>query len=256
MTRWTTSTAVLLALAAAAALGCGSAAAQTVETDDPLHAFCYGTSACSDNGTVTPVSTPGNPPQFGFSISPGPQTGDYVIDVLVPNNDTRPSNYSITGTQGGALNNQAISRTATEFSTTAWTSGTLGNYLHLGPSASPTNPLSNWLGYTQANDDPGATGYYVYQANLGTNQLMPNSTELNGPLLNLGSALPYGSVVTGFLNTGSTWSPNWIATASSGGLYVHQVHKVPEPGSLALVALGLLGVGLSAWARRGRQSSV
>src|SRR5579872_7049342 len=52
---------------------------------DPLHAFCYNTSSCTDNGIVTPVSS--NNPSFGFSISPGPQTGYYYVDVLVPNND-------------------------------------------------------------------------------------------------------------------------------------------------------------------------
>ncbi|HLY53809.1 MAG TPA: hypothetical protein VKQ31_12405 [Steroidobacteraceae bacterium] len=217
--------------------------AQTVSTEDPLHAFCYGTSACSDNGVVTPTTT--NPPQFGFTISPGPQTGDYLIDVLVPNNDPQPVTYTITGSQGGPLDNSGISSTATEFSTTAWTSGDLGNYLGI-PTASPTNPLSNWLGYTQAHDDPGATGYFVYQADLGKTLVQPNGTALAGPLLNIGALQP-GTVITSFLNAGTPRQPNWIATASSGGLYIH---KVPESGVLTLLAAGLLGVCLSYRTRR------
>jgi hypothetical protein len=210
-----------------------------VTLDDPLHAFCYGTTVCTDNGTVTPTTT--NPPKFGFSISPGPQTGDYIIDVLVPNNDPHPASYSITGTQGGLFDNASISATAGKLSG-QWTSGNLSGFI--GISASPTNPLSNWLDYTKAHDDPGATGYFVYQANLGLTTLQPNANELAGPLLTTGTALQPGSVVTAFLNVGTPWQPNWIATASSGGLYVH---KVPEPGTLALFAVGLLGVGLAAF---------
>ncbi len=243
------STTACLALTAAAVLGCTSAVAQTVDLNDPLHAFCYGTSACSDNGTVTPTTA--NPPKFGFSISPGPQTGDYIIDVLVPDNETLPGSYSITGTQGGVLDNQSISRSATEVSSTAWTSGTLGKYLGIG--ASPTNPISNWLDYTQANDDPGATGYYVFQANLGQTTLQPNSNELKGPLLTIGTLDP-GTVITGFLNTGTLRSPSWIATASSGGLYVGR-HKVPEPDTLGLIAVALLGFGVSALTRRRKASA-
>jgi hypothetical protein len=209
--------------------------------DDPLHAFCWGTSTCSDNGTVTPTTS--NPPQFGFSISPGPQTGDFVVDILLPNNYALPAGYSITGTQGGAANNSALSATATLIGT--WTSGALGDFLGI-PKAevSPTNPLDNWLSYTQAHGDAGASGYYVFQADLGTNQLMLNPDELNGPLLNIGSSLGVGTVITGFLNTGTVDVPNWVATASSGGLFIGgggstPPTSVPEPGALALFAAGL-----------------
>src|SRR5215472_14510661 len=45
------------------------------DLQDPLHGYCAGVGQCVDNGTNSPTST--NPPSnFGFTISPGPQTGD------------------------------------------------------------------------------------------------------------------------------------------------------------------------------------
>lgn len=245
------STTALLALTAAAVLGCTCALAQTVDLNDPLQAFCYGTTACAGNGTVTPTAT--NPPQFGFTSSTGRQTGDYIIDVLVPDNEALPANYSITGTQGGIHDNQSISSKATEVSSTAWTSGNLGKYLGIGASASPTNALSSWLDYTQANDDPGATGYYVFQVNLGETTLQSNSNALSGPLLNIGTLDP-GTVITGFLNTGSSWSPNYLGTTSKGALYLDH-HRVPEPDTLGLIGVALAGFGVSALTRRRKASA-
>ena len=44
---------------------------------DPLHGYCSGAGQCIDNGTNTPTTH--NPPtDFGFTISPGPNTGDLL----------------------------------------------------------------------------------------------------------------------------------------------------------------------------------
>ena len=137
---------------------------------DPLHGFCNG-SPCIDNGTNTPL---GNSSEFGFSISPGSQTGAFFLDILVPNNYSIPASFSITGSQGGAANNQPISTTASLFSVTAWTSGQLDTYLEI--SASPTNPIGAFLPTTQALD-PGATGFFVFQADLGTAKIWKNPNE-------------------------------------------------------------------------------
>src|SRR6516162_8227075 len=108
--------------------------------DDPLHGYCGGAGQCIDNGTNSPTSN--NPPvNFGFTVSPGPQTGDFVVDVLVPNNIVKPASFAITGTLSG---------TATLFSATAWTTGDLATYL--GISASPSNPIGAYLPSTQALD--------------------------------------------------------------------------------------------------------
>lgn len=201
-----------------------------------LHAFCVSPATCTDNGTVTATST--SSPTFGFWESSGPATGDFLVEILVPNNYALPPGFTVTGGTSSPV-------TATEVGS-GWTTGFLDSYL--GITASPANPIGAWLPTTVA-DDPAATGYYVFQADLGVNTLQPQSNELNGPLLNVGS-LDTGSLVVGFLANGNVWT----ATASSGALY-ETGHNVAEPGTLALFAAGLLGcVMLIARRRRRRQS--
>ncbi len=208
-----------------------------------LHAFCYSpTPACSDNGSVTPTTA--SSPNFGFWSASGPATGDFLVDILVPNNYTLPSGFTVTGGGNGAA-------TASE-SGSGWTGGFLDTYL--GLSASPSNPLSAWLRTTQGND-PGASGYYVFQANLGTNTLA--GAAGSGPDLNAGT-LQVGTVVVGFLGPQTCKKEeacsDWIGTPNSAALYDGTSTTVPEPGTLALFAAGLLGCALVAARRRARQS--
>jgi hypothetical protein len=240
----------------------GTSRADTVL--DPLHGCIIGTS-CADNGTVTPTTI--NPlPAFTFTDSPGPGTGDLLIEVLVPNNeDPVPTglSFSISGTAAGPTDTGTVSGSSTLEGD--WTTLQLQDFL--GLSASPSNPLSAWLAYTQGNNcgasqnsacDAGATGYEVYQVDLGNNELQSPSNPV-APILTLsGSTLPIASVLAGFLGNGSTFktSTSFIATAPSGGIFEAgggtpppPPPAVPEPSSLILFGTGTLSL-IGMWRRK------
>jgi glucoamylase len=202
---------------------------------DPLHGYCS-SGSCIDNGTNSPTLQ--NPiTGFGFTVSPGPKTGDFVVDILTPSNESHPILYKITGSSTG---------TATLFSSTPWASGTLANYLG-DKGASPNNPIGAYLPSTN-NFDPTATGFFVYQANLGTLTLQPASHPNVSPLLNLTQNLQLGSYIVGFLNTSTNLSkPAWIATANSGAIF--EGPEIDAASGTTAIAL-LLGVLLLTSERR------
>ena len=207
--------------------------------DDPLHGQCNGSGggACIDNGTNTPL---GNSTSFSFSISPSDQTGDLVLEVLVPNNKTAPSPLQITETSPAL-----VTLTATQHAGT-WTSGNLDTFL--GISASPNNPIGAFLPTTQGLD-PGATGFNVFTADFGTLFIAGNPPEAQTPLFNVIGGLPVGSYIVAFCDSGCTTPPD-VATANSGALLVDAPPRVPEPSSLLLLSAGL--AGCAAFRRRRR----
>ena len=239
---------------AASVLIWGPAFGQIV--DDPLHGFCWGSSSCTDNGNNTPVSA--NPPQFGFSISPGPQTGDFLVVFLVPSELTLPSSILFNGTHGGTANLSLISATATQVGT-VWASGNLDAFL--GLAASPNNPIGAYI---------GASGFKVYEADLGQTKLWDNPNGTNGPLMSNGG-LPLGTYIVGFLETfdDKTGLPVTIATADSGAILetgnpppngclngatnfpICTFSNAPEPSSMLIFGGGLLGLATVLRRRRG-----
>jgi len=203
-----------------------------------LHGYCAGVGQCIDNGSNSPTAI--NPPSnFGFTTSPGPNSGvTLLIDILEPNNEAHAP-AAITGTYSG---------TATLFSATPWSSGALDAYL--GISASPTNPIG---AYIPDPSDPGATSFFVYQLSIspggGVTLQSPANPNVS-PLENITAGIPLGSYIVGFFNEGTMASPSWQATANSGAILETSPPPavVPEPSSIIL--LGSVTLGLATLLKR------
>ena len=204
----------------------GAALADTI-VDDPLHDddIINGVNTNTDNGTISPLKG-GDP--FGFFISPGNQTGDFKIVVLVPTNETfNATGLAVTGTFSSSA---AVSNGV-------WSSGTLEGFLGL-PSGSPNNPIGAFTSADTADAAGTPTGFKVFTLDVGSNDNLQDfalSTDHESI-----SGLPIGALITGFLVEGN----NTVDTASSGVLEVTSLAAaVPEPATWAMLILGFIGVG-------------
>jgi hypothetical protein len=156
-----------------------STAARAQTTLDPLHGFGVCTGVNCTNSSVTPI-TQNLPTNFGFTASSGAFTGDYLIDILVP--DLAGNNllsFTVKTTTGGTSNTSTVSEAATLVTapgTQPWTSGALTTFLGITITGGDDNNITAWLPTTQLLD-PSATGYYVYQADLGQNTSVPTLVE-------------------------------------------------------------------------------
>ena len=217
--------AAIVALPAAIALTATPASAT-------LHGFCATANPCTDNGTNTPTGV--NPPMFGFSAGGHSATGTTLIDILIPDNLAQPGSFTVSGSLLGSN-----TFTAALFSPTAWTSGTLATFL--GISASPTNPIGAYLPTTQAFQ-PTATGFWVYQANIGSVTLPSNSGASDSSLLTLNQSLGLGSYAVAFIHDGRIWD----ATANSGAILEDGGHPpLPEPATWAMMIVGFGAAGVA-----------
>jgi hypothetical protein len=134
---------------------------------------------------------------------------------------------------------------------TAFTSGFLADFLGFS-GTSPANPIGAFLPATQTLQ-PSATGFFVFQADLGLRQLGNPSNSPAGPNLDVEQTLALGSTIVAFLNTNVTGGTQsgFVATAPSGQLFV-----VPGPAEGAGLP-GLIAAcgGLLALARRRRMQA-
>jgi len=200
---------------------------------DSLHGFCATASDCSATSVNgNPVIQFNGSAQFGFYDAGGPVTGSEAIVILSTTNlgATIPFDFSI----GGVPGTDDLSL----FSTTPWSSGALDSYL--GISASPQNPFNNYGG--PMGIDTAATGFFVYDVILGGTITLDNQAgELNNPLFTIPGGLGAGDFALGFfLPEGDS---KWIGTPNSEALEsVGPNTPVPEPSSLGMLGLGLVGL--------------
>jgi hypothetical protein len=228
----------------------GAASAQVV--DDPLHGMiCTGAgTGCSnaaDNGNFTPLPN-GQIINWGFSISPGPATGNLDLVFLVPTNTINVNTFNlpnVTDNGGGPLSASVFSRTNLFTSATGGNGqGGIGGYLGAG-AFSPTDNFDNAKAGETALINPGFGGSFLaFTLNLNNISLNDvGSTNLPNDF-SFGSNLPAGTVIIGLFTelTGKDGSPCdkncLIGTAASADLVVTSLAAVPAP----IVGAGLPGL--------------
>jgi hypothetical protein len=165
------------------------------------------------------------PPNFAFTLNPGPATTDFPVDILVPDNGQKQSSYTIMGT---------FPRTATLVSVD-WTSRNLETLL--GIFATFNSPIG--ASRTSAGLDPGVTGFSVFRLDAGTQTLQ----DTMSPFVNLTTIAPIGSYTIGFLSEDTVTSPDGVAGANSNTIFEGKgATTMPEPSFIILLGSVTLGV--------------
>jgi hypothetical protein len=237
-----------LLLAGAFALGLATTpvSADTL-IDDPLHGLvCTSAANCTnagDNGTFTPLGSVTN---FGFSISPGPKTGDFTLVVGVPSDEINVGTFNLPGLldNGGGILTTAFNRVS------LFNAGLLSSYLGLG-SFSPTDSFTNLSAGTSTFDPTFGGNFLLFTVTLTGVTVGDNSgcgvVCSTTHDFSFGDNLPGGSFITGlFVTTDNQGNPSNVGTAASA----HLVTTFQVPGPIVGAGLpGLFGLMMLGLAR-------
>jgi hypothetical protein len=240
----------MLLLAVAALLAAAPANADTIDPLDPLHGMiCSGAgTGCSnaaDNGSFTPLSQTNN---WGFSISPGPATGDLILAILVPTNSINIATFnipSLTDNGGGPLASSVFSRT-TLFN--VGDGASLSAYLNL-PNAGSYSPTDNFANASagEATENPLFSGNFLaFTIALTGITLGDTSSTTIANDFSFGANLPAGTVIVGLFNElvdkkGDAVN-QFIGTAASADLVITPfASETPLPAAAWLFGSALGG---------------
>jgi hypothetical protein len=212
------------------------AGAARADVLDPLHGydFTLGPTVNIDNNFISPIQAGDG---FGFAATPGThlsQTGDLIIAILIPTNETGSTSY----TAGGTFPNVSASA-----SRGVWSTGDLETFLGL-PNGSPNNPIGAFQGTNFGggdSQDPSASAFNVFTLDLGIDTLHGFDQSIMND--SIGGILPNGALITAFLVQGTVGNQNTIDSANSGVLMITpHLDPTPLPAAVWLFGTGLAGL--------------